>query len=151
MAHFNYRAHNGISGGYAHVVRNNAHELAKQAAEGVQWNRLGGAPAGFKMTNVSGRMRPVHEKTGIVFKPGFQMQEVAGNQQWEGNATSGGLRLDLQSVNNGWANWAVQTNGQNSVTVAVCLMEVEKCFSQNQLAHGLIQSAHRVRLCELTQ
>jgi hypothetical protein len=103
------------------------------------------------MTNVGDQMRPIHERTGIVFKAGFLMHETAGTQKWEGRATEGGLRLDLQSINNGWANWAVQTNGKNSVTVATCLMAVDKSFSQSQLAHALIQSAHRNEICELTQ
>jgi hypothetical protein len=37
----------------------------------------------------------------------FLMHETAGTQKWEGRATEGGLRLDLQSINNGWANWTL--------------------------------------------
>ncbi len=150
MATFTFRDHGGLTGGHAHTVRDHAHDLVQQAAVGVGWNRLGAAPGGFTMQNVSGRMVPVHARTGIQFKAGFQMYEAAGQQKWEGHATANGVRLDLQAIDHGWANWAVQTNGTNSVTIASCLMELDKCFSQTQLAHGLIQSAHRGKLCELT-
>lgn len=151
MANYTFRAHNGLTAGQAHVVREHAHELVRQAAEGVNWNRLGAAPAGFEMQNIDGRMKPIHARTEIQFKPGFQMTESAGTQQWEGHASVDAVRLDLQSINGGWANWAVQTNGKNSVTVATCLMEVDKCFSQSQLAHALIQSATKGEICELKQ
>lgn len=75
------------------------------------------------------------------------MHETAGNKKWEGHAEEGTLRLDLQSINNGWANWAVQTNGANNVIVATCL----QCFAQNQLAHALTQSAEKLQICQLTQ
>lgn len=149
MAKFNFREHKGLTAGEANAVKQNVYELVKQAAEGVSWNVLGTAPAGFTMTNIAGHMKPIHTKTEIAFKAGFLMREVQGNQQWEGHAIVGGLRLDLQSINNGWANWAIQTNGTNSKTVATCLMSVNRSFSQRQLAKGLIYSAERNEICEL--
>lgn len=152
MAHFTFRAHDGLTAGYGGVVRTNAFDLAEQAAKNVSWNRLSAAPEGFTMTQVGTQMQPIHTKTGIKFKAGFLMFKVDDrDQKWEGHATAGGLRLDLQCINSGWANWAVQTNGKNSVTVATCLMKVGETFSQEQLAHGLIQSAERNQLCELSQ
>lgn len=151
MASYTFRDHSGLTGGMAHLVRADVYDLVEQAAAGVGWNRLGAAPSGFTMTEVDGKMKPIHTPTNIAFKPGFQMHQASGSQKWEGHATTTALRLDLQCIANGWANWAVQTNGKSSVTIATCLMKLDECFSQGQLAHGLIQSAHRTKLCELTQ
>lgn len=151
MAKYTFRAHKGLTGGMVHLVRADVEDLVKQAASGVGWNRLGAAPSGFTMTEVDGKMKPIHTRTAIAFKPGFQMYQASGSQKWEGHATTTALRLDLQCIANGWANWAVQTNGKNSVTIATCLMKLDECFSQGQLAQGLIQSADQTKLCELTQ
>ncbi|AYF86482.1 hypothetical protein D6Z43_04660 [Pseudomonas sp. DY-1] len=151
MATFNFRAHDGLTSGHAAGVIRDVANLVAQAAVGVGWNQLGAAPQGFTMTNVNGRMLPIHTPTGIRFKAGFCMYQTAGSQKWEGHATTADYRLDLQSIDNGWANWAIQTNGANSKTVATCLMEVDKAFSQGQLMHGLKQSAIHNRLYELTQ
>lgn len=151
MALFNFRAHAGLTRGHAHTVRDNVYNLVRQAAAGVGWNLLCMPTAGFTMTEVKGKMKSIHTKTGIEFKSSFLMQQVTGSQQWEGHAKVDELRLDLQSIDNGWANWAIQTNGTNSKTVATCLMQVGKSFSQNQLAHALNQSAQRTKICELTQ
>lgn len=151
MATFTFRVHGGLTSGHAAGVIADVADLVQQAAVGVGWNQLGAAPSGFTLTNVLGKMVPIHTRTGIRFKAGFCMYQTAGSQKWEGHATTDDYRLDLQAIDNGWANWAIQTNGSNSRTVATCLMEVDKAFSQGQLIHGLKQSAIRNRLCELTQ
>lgn len=150
MAQYRFRA-GKIKGGHQHDVRENVWELVAYAAANAPWNNLGEAPTGFVYKQVDGKMERVHERTGIKFRPGFKMWEDLAQQKWENHATAGGWRLDLQGIDNGWANWAIQNQGSNSKTVATCLMKVDQCFSQNQLAHGLIQSAARVQICELTQ
>jgi hypothetical protein len=158
MAHFNFRHDARITAGHAANVRTVVLDLVEKAAKDVSWNSAGTAPVGFQsqVEVVRGghtytETRNIHARTGIEFKPGFRMTEIPGQQQkWEGYATADGYRLDLQGIENGWANWAVQTNGQNSKTVASCLMKTGATFGQGQLMHGLIQSAERRSICELT-
>jgi hypothetical protein len=161
MATFTYKNHAGLTGGHAANVRAVVGDLVQTAAKNVSWNMLGTAPANFgtktetemyKGRVVSQTVKSVHAKTNIEFTAGFQMfkSDNGAQQKWEGQAVSGGYRLDLQGIENGWANWAIQTNGSNSETVASCLMKVGCCFGQGQLIHGLIQSAERHQLCELT-
>lgn len=158
MAHFTFRSDERITIGHAANVRSVVAQLVEKAAKDVSWNAAGAAPVGFQSpveTQVGNKtvtvIKNIHGPTGIEFKPGFRMTEITGKQQkWEGYATAGGYRLDLQGIENGWANWAIQTNGSNSKTVASCLMKVNATFGQGQLMHGLIQSAERRAICELT-
>lgn len=139
MAYYTFRAHNGMTLGYARQVRAAAHHLVKKAAEGVGWNGAGTKPSGLS-----------ESYPGMSYSPSFRMEEIPGAQQkWEGHAKYNIFRLDLQAINNGFANWSVQTNDSGE-TVAVCLMKVGPTFSQTQLAHGLIMSAERQMLCEMT-
>lgn len=153
----------GITFGHAAWVRANAATLVRQAVA-VPWNEISVAPAGFPMQLIDGAMRPIHTGSGvnIEYKAGFRMAQHPGSQKWENHCTLPGYRLDLQSIENGWANWAVQTNGQNSHTVATCLMKVHEksdhlhripqIFSQGQLVEALKRSAAaQNQLCELTQ
>jgi len=160
MATFTFKNHSGLTPGHAANVRAVVAALVETAAKNVSWNLLSQAPENFGTKTetethlgkiVSQTVKHVHAKSGVEFKAGFQMFESdSGSQKWEGQAVAGGYRLDLQGIENGWANWAVQTNGTNSKTVASCLMKVGCCFGQGQLIHGLKQSAERNQLCELT-
>lgn len=150
MATFTYRNHNGISPGYVQHVRNNVYTLVNYAARNVPWNLLGTAPSGFVAQTTGTTLQHIHLASQTVFTASFQMQFTGAQQRWENHAVSGGFRLDLQGITLNWANWAIQTQGTNSVTVATCLMKVNKSFSQGQLAHALIQSADRNQICELT-
>lgn len=159
MATFTFRNHGGLTHGHASNVNEVVGQLVQTAAKNVPWNLLSTAPSNFgtktetetyKGKVVSQTVKNVHENTGIEFKAGFHMYETEGAQKWEGQAVAGGYRLDLQNIENGWANWAIQTNGTNSVTVASCLMKVGHAFGQGQLIHALKQSAARNQLCELT-
>lgn len=151
MANYIFRAHGGLTDGHASGVRRDVVSLVKQAAEGVSWNRLGTASVGFVPTLVDGKMIPIHTKSGVQFKAGFQMYDTGGVQKWESHAKTVEYRLDLQSIDHGWANWAIQTNGKNSKTVATCLMRLEDCFSQRELVHALTRSAEDNLLCEMTK
>ena len=71
-------------------------------------------------------------------------------QKWEGQALKGGFRLDLQNIENGYANFSIQTNGANSKTIAKCMMEVDKSFGQGQLFHALQMSRDQKKSCYLT-
>jgi hypothetical protein len=150
VATYTMRAHNGLTPGHAANVRGVVDSLVEQAADGVGWNLLGTAPSGFQSVTTGNKVEKIHPQTGIKFKAGFQMRQQSGSQKWENHAKAGGYRLDLQGIANGWANWAIQTQGTNSVTVATCLMEVDSCFGQRHLVHALIQSAEQNMLCELT-
>ncbi len=160
MATFTFKNSDGLTVGHGSNVSAVVGDLVEKAAKNVPWNLLSSAPENFgtktetesyKGKTVSQTVKSVHAKTGIEFKAGFQMFKAeSGAQKWEGQATSGGYRLDLQGIDNGWVNWAVQTNGTNSKTVATCLMKVGCCFGQGQLIHALKQSAERNQLCELT-
>ena len=155
MAVYRFRNHNGLTLGHAVGVKSDVYDLVKQAAERSPFNKMGAAPNGWSTEErtVKGNIKvfKVHVKTGIVFKSGFFMEQKSSSQKWEGSAKTIDYRLDLQSIENNWANWAIQTNGANSKTVATCLMAVNRCFSQSHLAHSLIQSALRNQICELTQ
>lgn len=70
----------------------------------------------------------------------------------EGMILGGGLRLDLQGISNGFANWQVQTNkpaGQ-SKTIAGCLLELDKSFSQRHVVHALKTSHTKGKLVKVT-
>lgn len=118
-------------------------DFASEAAKRGPYNRLSAAPANFGSeqveTSQGTKVISRHAASGVVFKPGFQMIQGAGACKWEGQVVGSGLRLDLQGIANGFANWQVQTNkpaGQ-SKTIAGCLMEVDSCFSQRHLVHAL--------------
>ena len=155
MATYTTRAHSGLTAGYSPGVQACVDNLVKQAAEGAPYNLLGSAPEGFDPVEVtSGKSTTVHRihaKSGVEFKSGFLMEELEGSQKWESHASVPAYRLDLQGIENGWANWAIQTNGKNSKTVATCLMEVNKSFGQRHLVHALKMSALNTVICELTQ
>ncbi len=56
-------------------------------------------------------------------------------------ATLGDYRIDLQKYNNdGTANFAIQTNGQNSKTVAVLFMPPDTTFTGDAVAAGFTAS-----------
>ncbi len=119
-------------------------DLVKQTAERVGWNDLG-SPVNFGKQQVATptglKVKNIHADSGVEFKSGFLMFEVEGAQQkWEGQALSGGFRLDLQNISNGYANFSIQTNGANSKTIAKCMMQVRKSFGQGQLFHALKRS-----------
>jgi len=132
---------------YEHVE-----DFVAQAASRAPHNRLSAAPANFGTVQEDNRVVARHAATGIDFKPGFQMVQDPGDCKWEGMILGGGLRLDLQGISNGFANWQVQTNkpaGQ-SKTVAGCRMQVDKCFSQRHLIHALKMSCDEGVLIKLT-
>ncbi|GAX37053.1 hypothetical protein [Nodularia sp. NIES-3585] len=55
--------------------------------------------------------------------------------------TLGGYRIDLQKYNNDKsANFAIQTNGQNSVTLAALFMPPSTNFSHTQVENGFNMS-----------
>jgi hypothetical protein len=139
MAQYAFRNHNGLWTAHVPSIRAGAYHLASKAAAGVDWNRLGSTPDGWATRFPT-----------IKFNPATQMYEIPNKQQkWEGKALYGLYRLDLQSINQGWANWHIQENDTGH-SVAVCLMEVESCFSQSQLVYALIGSAMNTQLCEMT-
>jgi hypothetical protein len=130
----------------------NVEDFVKGAAERGPYNRLSVAPANFGTEQVGNKVIHKHAASGVLFKAGFQMFKDTGSCKWEGVIKSGKLRLDLQGIENGFANWQVQTNkpaGQ-SKTVAGCLMEVDKCFSQRHLVHALKMSFTNLVLVKLT-
>ena len=157
MAHFAWREDERIEGQYENEVKGVVYGLVETAASGVGWNSLCIAPKGFdrqvEQTKKGARVVDVHTRTGIKFKAGFHMLEEQNMQQkWEGHAISkdGRYRLDLQNVENGFAIWAVQTNGANSKTVAECKMQCGVSFGQGQLAYALVQSAARRAITTMT-
>jgi len=95
-------------------------------------------------------VKSIHEASKVEFKSGFQMTEEAGAQKWEGHAKSGIFRLDLQNIENGWANFSVQNNSSNTYTLAKCMMKTNISFGQGQLVHALLQSAEQTKSCQLT-
>lgn len=155
MATYTFKTHNGLTAAHMPSIKEDVYSLVKQASEGAPYNKMGAAPKGWSTLEkeVKGKMKivKVHEKTGIIFKPGFFMEQLLTSQKWESKATSDKYRLDLQGIENKKANWAIQTNGANSKTVATFLMAVDSCFSQTHLTHALIQSASRKKICVLTQ
>lgn len=132
---------------YQHVE-----EFVKGVAERGPYNRLSVAPANFGSEQVGNKIIHKHAASGVVFKAGFQMFQASGACKWEGVVKSDKLRLDLQGIADGFANWQVQTNkppGQ-SKTVAGCLMEIETCFGQRHLVHALKMSFDSVFLVKMT-
>jgi hypothetical protein len=130
----------------------NVETFVKDAAERGPYNRLSVAPANFGKEQIGNKIIHKHAASGVLFKAGFQMFKDTGACKWEGAVTSDKLRLDLQGIENGFANWQVQTNkpaGQ-SKTIAGCLMQVDKCFSQRHLIHALKMSFTNSKLVKLT-
>lgn len=131
----------------------NVVDFVKGAAERGPYNRLSVAPENFGSQQVGSKIIHKHAASGVVFKAGFQMFQAPGACKWEGVIKSGKLRLDLQGIANGFANWQVQTNkpaGQ-SQTIAGCLMEVESCFGQRHLVGALKLSFAKKVLVKLTR
>jgi len=123
--------------------------LVDQTSKRVGWNQLG-TPVNFGKQQIGNQVKSIHENSGIEFKSGFLMFELPGVQQkWEGQAIYKRFRLDLQNIEHGWANFSIQTNSANSVTVAKCMMQVGKSFGQGQLHHALKMSAAQKKACEL--
>jgi len=136
MANYTLVAHNGITGGHRAGVEGAAWHLVSYAAANVPWNANGQRPANYPVA--------------LPFSASFNMGEIVGAQQkWEGYATHGGYRLDLQAINNGYANFSVQTNGKNSVTVAVALMKTDTDFTMGQLNQALVRSVRNTQMCRL--
>ncbi|HET7409947.1 MAG TPA: hypothetical protein VFJ13_07080 [Paracoccaceae bacterium] len=156
MAAYNFRAHGGLTDAHMGTVDSELGGLVSYTAANVSWNRLSSAPAGFDNVEVtSGKSTTIvktHTASGVTFSPGFNMIHIGGgSQKWEGRAVAANLRLDLQGITANWANFAIQTNGANSKTVATCLMEVGQSFSVGQLYHALHESAKRKEICEMTR
>ncbi len=149
----------GITSGHGASIMAEVEDLVNYAAANVSWNRLSSAPEGFEPVEVTkGRsttIERVHKASGVKFAPGFHMYRVeGGDQKWEGRTPPGTgwrYRLDLQSISDNGANFSLQTNGGNSVTVAVCMMELNKSFGRRQLIEGLKRSAENAKICDLTQ
>jgi hypothetical protein len=130
----------------------NVEDFVERAAKNAPYNRLAMAPANFGRVQQDNQVISKHAASGVVFKPSFQMIQGTGACKWEGQVTGGGLRLDLQGIANGFANWQVQTNkpaGQ-SKTIAACLMEIESCFGQRHLLHALKMSHEAKKIVRLT-
>jgi hypothetical protein len=130
----------------------NVEEFVKGAAERGPYNRLSVAPANFGSEQIGNKIIHKHAASGVLFKAGFQMFQDTGSCKWEGVIKSDKLRLDLQGIANGFANWQVQTNkpqGQ-SKSIAGCLMEVESCFGQRHLVHALKMSFTNGKLVKMT-
>jgi hypothetical protein len=137
MATYTLVNHNGLTGGHANGVEGAGYYLVEYTAQNVPWNELGSKPSNYP--------------EGITYSAAFKMTEIVGAQQkWEGHAKHGGYRLDLQAINGGYANFSVQTNGKNSVTVALCLMQVDHAFTQGQLLQALLRSVRNTQMCQLT-
>lgn len=152
MATFTMKPHAGLTTGRLAQVKDKIPNLVARTAAGVSWNHLGSAPKNFGSKQVGNQIKSIHEASGVEFKAGFQMLQENGQQKWEGQAVDGETRLDLQGIENNWANFAIQMKekGGGSVTVATCLMQVNMCFSQRHLVHGLLESAKSGQVCELT-
>ena len=130
----------------------NVEGFVEKAAKNAPHNRLATAPPNFGKVQEGNKVISRHEASGVVFKAGFQMIQGPGSCKWEGQVVGDGLRLDLQGIANGYANWQVQTNkpqGQ-SETIAGCLMEEGKCFSQRHLLHALKLSHDEKKVVTLT-
>ena len=130
----------------------NLEDFVKGAAERGPYNRLSVAPENFGTEQIGNKVIHKHAASGVVFKAGFQMFEGVGACKWEGVIKSAKLRLDLQGIENGFANWQVQTNkpaGQ-SKSIAGCLMQVDKCFAQRHLVHALKMSFTNLVLVKFT-
>ena len=155
MANYAYRAHSGISATNTRSFMAELESLVNYTAAGVSWNQLGAPPSGFEGDTVK-----THKKSGVTFSPGFQMfRSSRGDQKWEGHTPANSLapgpkwlyRIDLQAISDDGANFSMQTNGSDSDTVAVCLMELNKSFSRRHLIHALKTSMENGQICILTQ
>lgn len=155
MATFTYRSSTGLTGGYLNYIEPWIPQLVAKAAKDVSWNHLS-APKNFGQQTVTDKngtvVKNIHEASGVEFKSGFQMYQEDGQQKWEGQAKHNDIRLDLQGIENNWANWAIQIakKGQADPTVATCLMQINIAFSQRHLVGALISSARKNMICELT-
>jgi hypothetical protein len=130
----------------------NVEGFVEKAARNAPYNRLATAPPNFGKVQEGNKVISKHEASGVVFKAGFQMIQGSGSCKWEGQVVGDGLRLDLQGIANGYANWQVQTNkaAQESETIAGCLMQVNSCFSQRHLVHALKMSHNEGKIVTLT-
>jgi len=150
MATFTMVADSGLYKAPKNLDRSVIQELVAYTASNVPWNLLSTAPKNFGSKTVGTQVKSIHEASKVEFKSGFQMMEEAGAQKWEGHAKSGIFRLDLQNIENGWANFSVQNNSSNTYTLAKCMMKTNISFGQGQLVHALLQSAEQTKSCQLT-